>query len=200
MSSLVRNANAVGEVTPSLFSSVHSGAASTWGFTKAAFESANVPGRLSHAANHTKEFATERVAPAAEQAGHWCAENPWRAAACGAAAVGLGAMAAPGVVAAPLLGAAGFGGQGIVGGSVAAGAQSVIGNVAASSLFATLQSAGMAGYGVAVVNTVVQVGGACLATASGGLLYAKSKTEEGVKEEETVEEEKQEEETVKGGS
>lgn len=45
-------------------------------------------------------------------------------------------------------------------GSIAAGVHSTIGNVAAGSLFATLQSAGMGGYGVAVVNTVAQaVGG-----------------------------------------
>ncbi|KAI1798529.1 hypothetical protein F4811DRAFT_548165 [Daldinia bambusicola] len=86
----------------------------------------------------------------------WVQQNPIRAAVCATAGV---AVAAPALIAGPALAAAGFGASGIVGGSIAAGAQSAIGNVAAGSLFATLQSAGMAGYGAAAVNGVVQAGG-----------------------------------------
>lgn len=50
---------------------------------------------------------------------------------------------------------------------MAAAIQSGIGNVAAGSAFATLQSAGMAGSGAAVVNGVVSFGGALVALASG---------------------------------
>lgn len=50
--------------------------------------------------------------------------------------------------------------------SIAATAQSLIGNVPAGSVFAYVQSAGMAGYGTAAVNTGVSVmaGGVALAT------------------------------------
>ncbi|KAK6955879.1 hypothetical protein Daesc_003524 [Daldinia eschscholtzii] len=86
----------------------------------------------------------------------WIQQNPLKAIAYGTAGV---AIAAPAVIAGPALAAAGFGASGIIGGSIAAGAQSAIGNVAAGSLFATLQSAGMAGYGAAAVNGVIQAGG-----------------------------------------
>lgn len=45
-------------------------------------------------------------------------------------------------------------------GSIAAGIQGVIGNVAARSLFAILQSAGAGGYGVAAIHGIVRVIGA----------------------------------------
>ncbi|KAK1458158.1 hypothetical protein CMEL01_15505 [Colletotrichum melonis] len=54
---------------------------------------------------------------------------------------------------------------GIVAGSAAAGIQAGIGNVVAPSLFATLQSAGAAGYGAAVVNGAIQAGAGVSATA-----------------------------------
>ncbi|KAM0562152.1 hypothetical protein ACHAPJ_002597 [Fusarium lateritium] len=79
---------------------------------------------------------------------------------------GLAMAAAPALVASPALAAAGFGANGIVGGTVAAGAQSAIGNVVAPGVFATLQSAGAGGYGVAIVNGVVQ-GAGVIATAAG---------------------------------
>lgn len=50
-------------------------------------------------------------------------------------------------------------------GSAAAGFQAGIGNVVAPSLFATLQSAGAAGYGAAVVNGAIQAGAGVSATA-----------------------------------
>jgi hypothetical protein len=58
------------------------------------------------------------------------------------------------VLSAPLL--LGFGSAGIVGGSVAAATQSTIANVAAGSLFASMQSLGAIG----VTSQVAAVGGA----------------------------------------
>ncbi|KAI8960643.1 hypothetical protein F5Y11DRAFT_329014 [Daldinia sp. FL1419] len=89
----------------------------------------------------------------AEDITNWARKNPWKAAATGVAVV------APGLIAGPVLGVLGFGANGIVGGSIAAGIQSGIGNVAAGGVFATLQSAGMAGYGAATVNGIVSAGG-----------------------------------------
>ena len=59
--------------------------------------------------------------------------------------VGIGAAVAGGVIAGVALIpiTLGFGGAGIVAGSVAAGIQSVIGNVAAGSVFAVCTSLGM---------------------------------------------------------
>ncbi len=50
-------------------------------------------------------------------------------------------------------------------GSIAAITQGMIGNVAASGIFATLQSAAMGGYGAVAVNGAVQTGGAILGAA-----------------------------------
>ena len=60
----------------------------------------------------------------------------------------------------------GFGAAGPVAGSIAAGIQAGIGNVAAGSLFATLQSAAMGGFGVAIVSGTVEAGAGVLAAAS----------------------------------
>ncbi|KAJ4268698.1 hypothetical protein NW762_002765 [Fusarium torreyae] len=103
------------------------------------------------------------VFAAANSTFEYAKANPGSAAAMGA---GLAVVAAPAFVASPALAAAGFGANGIVGGSVAAGAQSVIGNVVAPGVFATLQSAGAGGYGVAVVHGIVQ-GAGVIATAAG---------------------------------
>jgi ribosomal protein L12E/L44/L45/RPP1/RPP2 len=65
--------------------------------------------------------------------------------------------------------AAGFGSAGIVGGSVAAAVQSSIGNVAAGSLFAALQSAGATG-------TIAAVGSAGGMAAAGGAATAAGAT------------------------
>ena len=73
-----------------------------------------------------------------------CTGYSWKKIALGAVvgtAVGVGTVAAAPVV----LSAAGFSATGIVAGSMAATAQSAIGNVAAGSLFATLQSVGAVG-------------------------------------------------------
>ncbi|KAL2884165.1 hypothetical protein SGCOL_000103 [Colletotrichum sp. CLE4] len=95
----------------------------------------------------------------------WMRENPGTTTCYGLSASSLAVLAAPALVAAPALGLAGFGSQGIVAGSAAAGIQAGIGNVVAPSLFATLQSAGAAGYGAAVVNGVIQAGAGFSATA-----------------------------------
>lgn len=47
-------------------------------------------------------------------------------------------------------------------GSLAAGAHSVIGNIAAGSVFATMQSAGAGGAGLAALNGATQVGAAAV--------------------------------------
>ncbi|KAG6258480.1 hypothetical protein E4U49_006298 [Claviceps purpurea] len=70
-------------------------------------------------------------------------------------AAGVLVAAAPGLAVVPALGGLGFGGLGPVAASAAAGIQSGIGNVAAGSLFATLQSAGMGGAGTVMVNAAV---------------------------------------------
>ncbi|WZH44453.1 uncharacterized protein QYS62_005477 [Fusarium acuminatum] len=78
---------------------------------------------------------------------------------------GVAVIAVPALVAGPLLGILGFGAAGITAGSAAAGIQSGIGSVIAPGLFATLQSAGAGGYGVAAVHTVVQAAGVLVAAA-----------------------------------
>ncbi|OBS18464.1 hypothetical protein FPOA_10191 [Fusarium poae] len=83
-------------------------------------------------------------------------DNPGAAAAMGAAGI---LVAAPGVVVAPAAALAGFGANGIAAGSAAAGVHAGIGNVVGHSAFATLQSYGMAGYGVPIVHGIVQAAG-----------------------------------------
>ncbi|KAI1767042.1 hypothetical protein GGR53DRAFT_161510 [Hypoxylon sp. FL1150] len=98
----------------------------------------------------------------------WARENPGKAALYGVAGVGTRVALAPAAAAAPVLTALGFTADGIAKLSIASGIQSGIGSVVAPSLFSTLQSAAMGGYGAAVVNGVVSAGGAVIAVASGG--------------------------------
>lgn len=97
--------------------------------------------------------------PGQEQSGcftnmlQWASDHPIQAVVFG---TGAAVLVSPALVASPALGALGFGANGVVGGSIAAGAQSGIGSVVAPSFFATLQSAGAGGYGVATVHGVVQ--------------------------------------------
>ncbi|KAI4170754.1 MAG: hypothetical protein LQ343_004716 [Gyalolechia ehrenbergii] len=88
-------------------------------------------------------------------------------------------LVAPGLLAGPVLGSVGFGAQGVVRGSAAAAHHAEIGNVVARSFFAVLQSAGAGGYGVAVVNGVVQVGAALMGMGSviGRWLRGRKETE-----------------------
>ncbi|KAL9085895.1 MAG: hypothetical protein Q9165_007378 [Trypethelium subeluteriae] len=66
----------------------------------------------------------------------------------------------PALFTGPLLGLLGFGAAGPVAGSIAAGVQSMIAPVAGGSLFAILQSAGMGGFGAAIINGVAAARGA----------------------------------------
>ncbi|ODM23786.1 hypothetical protein SI65_01375 [Aspergillus cristatus] len=110
----------------------------------------------------------------AEKATQWSAENPVEAACVVVGTGGALAVAAPAIVSAPILSSAGFAATGVKASSSAAVIQSIIGNVGANSLFAVFQSAGAAGSGLAVVNAVVQVGGAVTVVFSGGLAWVKS--------------------------
>ncbi|KAI0795376.1 hypothetical protein BC629DRAFT_321386 [Irpex lacteus] len=72
---------------------------------------------------------------------------------------------APMLLVSPMLRIAGFGRKGLVGKSVATYARTALvasGPIAARSWFSTLQSAGMGGYGKAIVSTGVRKAGAAL--------------------------------------
>ncbi|KAI9649603.1 hypothetical protein NHQ30_002184 [Ciborinia camelliae] len=61
----------------------------------------------------------------------------------------------PGIITVPLLRTLGFMMTGPVAGSIAALTQAMIGNVTSGSLFAILQSGGMAGFGLMTINAIV---------------------------------------------
>ncbi|KAL1891827.1 hypothetical protein Sste5346_007370 [Sporothrix stenoceras] len=82
-------------------------------------------------------------------------DNKCITACCVAVGAAGGVAAVPAVVTGPLLSALGFAAGGVVKGSLAAAWHSVIGNAVAPSIFATLQSAGMVGYGAPVVAGAV---------------------------------------------
>ncbi|KAL6892429.1 hypothetical protein HDV57DRAFT_481998 [Trichoderma longibrachiatum] len=99
-------------------------------------------------------------------------ENPIMAAGVVVTGAGLLAAAAPVVVTAPLMGVAGtagFGPAGIAASSLASGIHAGIGSVGAGSIFATVQSAAMGGYGAAVLTSATQAGG-FVAAGTGGLM------------------------------
>ena len=81
--------------------------------------------------------------------------------------VAIGGAVVTGVALAPV--AIGFGSAGIVAGSIAAGIQSLIGNVAAGSLFATMTSLGMTG----AFTTTAAVGGTAAAAGSSTHIFNK---------------------------
>jgi hypothetical protein len=60
-------------------------------------------------------------------------------------------------------------------GTIAATAQSSTRNVAAGSVFATLQSVGAGSAGLAAVNGAVQIGGGLMATLGPGITFCKLK-------------------------
>ncbi|KAM7197249.1 hypothetical protein V8F33_005677 [Rhypophila sp. PSN 637] len=110
----------------------------------------------------------------AKRAFKWAKENPLTAASGVAAAGGATVVVAPALVTAPALGFMGFGSSGVAAGSFAAGVQATIGNVVGGSLFATLTSAGMGGYGAATVAAAGQVVGGIVAGAgAAGVLAGK---------------------------
>ncbi|KAJ5291277.1 hypothetical protein N7478_000528, partial [Penicillium angulare] len=133
----------------------------------------------------------------------WAAENPILATSVGIGTAGIVVMTAPGLVTAPMLSGLGFTAGGIqagmrcitgeertkmgtapqslftneafvnyilfILGSTAAAIHSGIENIAAGS------SAGAGGSGLAIVNGVVQAGGATMTLGSGGLAWAKAR-------------------------
>ncbi|CBF81248.1 hypothetical protein AN5765.2 [Aspergillus nidulans FGSC A4] len=101
-------------------------------------------------------------------AAKWAVENPGAAA---STVVGIAVIAAPGFVVSPTLTMLGFG----PGDSLAATAQSVVGNVAAGSTFATLQSAGAGGAGLAVIDGAVQAGGLAVGIWRMGLTWIRAR-------------------------
>ncbi|KAF4311333.1 hypothetical protein GTA08_BOTSDO13076 [Botryosphaeria dothidea] len=84
----------------------------------------------------------------AANAVHWIEQHPYKMALC---AVNTAVVLVPAIVTAPVLGFLGFTVLGPAAGSIAAILQSFLSPIAAGSAFATLQSAAMGGYGVAVV-------------------------------------------------
>ncbi|KAK1827351.1 hypothetical protein QBC39DRAFT_375732 [Podospora conica] len=115
---------------------------------------------LAFAALHTKNAADAAVADIHAHAARSPRTTADTAVAAGVAGGGLVVMAVFGVLTSLVLKALGFSSTGPVAGSIAAWIQSWIGNVVGGSLFATLQSAAMGGYGVAVVAAVVEWVGA----------------------------------------
>ncbi|KAI0168392.1 hypothetical protein BJ166DRAFT_496630 [Pestalotiopsis sp. NC0098] len=100
-------------------------------------------------------------------------------------AVGLSTSPGAFAVLPALLSAAGFTPTGIAAESWAAGVQSTIGNVAAGSWFATLQSAGMGGYGATVLNAASQAGAAGAAAAfAGGSAFCDNGKKDGERDKE----------------
>ncbi|KAL8937761.1 MAG: hypothetical protein Q9216_004267 [Gyalolechia sp. 2 TL-2023] len=104
------------------------------------------PGNITNLLNRVKNVD---YAAKAEIVKTYAKEHPYRTALHVSSGV---LLVAPGLFVGPALGAAGFGAQGVVGGSAAAAHQAAIGNVAARSTFAVLQSAGTGGYGVGIVG------------------------------------------------
>ncbi|KAK3400288.1 hypothetical protein B0T20DRAFT_349218 [Sordaria brevicollis] len=114
----------------------------------------------------------------------WIKQNPKAAAALGLTAGGLTVVAAPALLTGPVLSVIGFGSSGVVGGSIAAGIQGMIGNVVAGSWFATATSAAMGGYGVATVAAVGQGVGAAAAAVGGAFAAKELRKKKGDKEDE----------------
>ncbi|KAL9479743.1 hypothetical protein ACSS6W_004529 [Trichoderma asperelloides] len=112
---------------------------------------------------------------AAQRLGKVARENPMLAAATVVTGAGVAVVAAPALITAPIMGIAGMAGftqAGIAGASIASALQASIGNVAAGSIFATVQSAAAGGYGVAALTGTVQaVGGAVAGAGSIGTAW-----------------------------
>ncbi|KAL3434760.1 hypothetical protein BDV09DRAFT_195620 [Aspergillus tetrazonus] len=105
-------------------------------------------------------------------AAEWAAKNPGAAV---STVAGIAVIATPDFVVAPTLSVLGFGPGGVQACSLAATAQSVVGNVAAGSTFATLQSAGAGGAGLAVIDGVVQAGGLAVGIGNVGLAWIRAR-------------------------
>ncbi|KAG8630678.1 hypothetical protein KVT40_002297 [Elsinoe batatas] len=118
---------------------------------------------------------TEQVPKAAESIIISAKQNPGAAAGVAVAATGFSVLVAPAIVSAPALLMSGFGSTGVVAGTAAATTQSTLGNVAAGSVFATLQSAGAGGFGLAAINGAIQIGGGLIAMLGFGITFCTSK-------------------------
>ncbi|KAL4881492.1 hypothetical protein BJY04DRAFT_189096 [Aspergillus karnatakaensis] len=127
---------------------------------------------LLSAGSEMAKAALKEGSSLAGKAGEWAVHNPRIAAAT--ATVGL-VVALPGALVAPVLSLAGYGPGGVQAASIAAGAQSAIGNVVGGSVFATLQSAGAGGAGYAIVTGATQVGAAVIGAAGAGAAWAWAK-------------------------
>ncbi|CAK7211299.1 hypothetical protein SBRCBS47491_001076 [Sporothrix bragantina] len=90
-------------------------------------------------------------------------ENPLASFSVGLAGAAAVVAFSPGIVTGPALYYAGFGADGIVKGSLAAAWHSSSGSVVAPSIFATVQSAGAAGYGTGAVSGAVSTGALAVA-------------------------------------
>ncbi|KAL8812540.1 MAG: hypothetical protein Q9223_007266 [Gallowayella weberi] len=110
------------------------------------FTEASLRDMLELAKTKAEELNLEQVA---SDIGIWIQRHPWKAAFYAASAI---MFFAPEILSIPALEALGFGFIGVRAGSMAAKIQSVIGPVAARSVFAIWQSARMGGYGVEYVN------------------------------------------------
>ncbi|KAK0636470.1 hypothetical protein B0T17DRAFT_519208 [Bombardia bombarda] len=126
------------------------------------------------------------MSAALSKAAQWAGKNPGTAACAVVGAGGVAIVASPAILMSPLLGLAGFGANGVIGGSIAAGIQAMIGNVAAGSAFATLTSAGMGGYGAATVAAVGQAAGVSAIAGAGVGIALKEKKNDGDEGEEEV--------------
>ncbi|KAL7795960.1 hypothetical protein V8C37DRAFT_372647 [Trichoderma ceciliae] len=123
----------------------------------------------SEPSNHSFADGARRLGKAA-----W--DNPMLTAASVATGAGILAVAAPAVVTAPILGmagAAGFTPAGIAASSIASAVHASIGNVAAGSIFATMQSAAAGGYGLATLTTAAQAAGGAVAGVGGVTAWLK---------------------------
>ncbi|EED19079.1 conserved hypothetical protein [Talaromyces stipitatus ATCC 10500] len=119
--------------------------------------------------------AKEVVKGLLQSATQFIRENPALTAWAVAATSGAALLAAPGAAAALLLNFAGFTGTGVQSGSLAAAAHSIIGNVAAGSMFSFLQSAGAGGAAaLGTINGVIQAAGAAMFGSGAGMTYLKS--------------------------
>ncbi|KAF2737572.1 hypothetical protein EJ04DRAFT_430640 [Polyplosphaeria fusca] len=115
----------------------------------------------------------KKVGPAAGHTKEWIVKNPKQTASI-AASVLVPPIAAAAAV--PIIAGVGFSATGVVAGSTAAAMQASIGNVAAGSMFAFMQSAGAGGAAAGVLQG--SVWGATSAAAWGATVASFFKTSE----------------------
>ncbi|KAJ5885443.1 hypothetical protein N7495_009953 [Penicillium taxi] len=119
--------------------------------------------------------ALEKSASLTAQAASWGVKNPVPATCVAIGTAGALVFVAPAVVTVPLLSSMGFTAGGIKAGTIAAVAQSQIGNIVAGSTMAVAQSAGAGGSGLVIINGIVQLGGAATTVGGTSLACVKAK-------------------------